>query len=469
MKVFRVLAATVIAAAIVTSMSGTSTAGSAETSRSLKLVADPGAPNIVVVMTDDQRRNTLQTMPVVRSQVRNLGARYLGVIPTSTCCPSRAAFLSGNFAHTTGVYNNFTPGEGGWPTFNASGYETKTLATALDGAGYRTGLVGKYLNEWNQAPDGYVPPGWDVFRGIYVKTGQGGGRYYNYELRGTQPTEVFARTPADYSTDVLADRAVRFVLSTPVDQPLFLMFTPYAPHEPFSPALRDKNSWTPPTAYRNDAVNEQNTMDKPAFMRDLPKVGRDWIERAEDKTGESLRAVDTAVGRLLRALGDRMDNTLFIFMSDNGMQWGEHRMIGKNKPHRWSTEVPLMMRWDGHITPSAVPSLATNVDMTDTILDAVGIPDALATEGISMLDGTRTSLVLEANASIERPAYCGVRLKNWMYVEYSQDAGSELYDYVHDPLELHNLTHNPDAAAKKAEMRALAMDLCSPTPPGFTW
>lgn len=427
-------------------------------------------PNIVVIMTDDQRRNTLQTMPVVRKQIRNVGARYLGVIPTSTCCPSRSSFLSGGFAHTTGVYNNYTPGHGGWPTFNASGYESQTLATALDAAGYRTGLVGKYLNQFNQAPSGYIPPGWDVFRAMSVPGAiNGGGRYYNYQLVGTQPAEIFDRSPADYSTDVLADRAVRFVKSTPDDDPLFLMFTPYAPHEPFTPAPRDKGSWKPKTPYRNAAVNEKFMGDKPAFMHNLPKVDRQWIDRAQDRTGESLRAVDKAVGRLIKVLGPRMDDTLLVFVSDNGMQWGEHRMVRKYKPHRWSTDVPLMLRWDGHIDPGPVPRLATNVDLTATILEAAGQTGALTTEGVSLLGGRRTAMVLEAMSNVDHPPYCGVRLKNWMYVEYADDAGSELYDYVHDPFELHNLTNDPGAAAKKAEMRSLAQTLCSPVPPGFTW
>jgi arylsulfatase A-like enzyme len=379
------------------------------------------------------------------------------------------SFLTGNFAHTTGVYHNTTQGRGGWPTFNASGYESKTLATALSAAGYRTGMVGKYLNEWNQAPVGFVPPGWDVFRALYTAGGQGSGAYYDYELRGTRPPEVFAGTPDDYSTDVLVDRAVRFVSNTPVDQPLFLMFTPYAPHWPSNPAPRDIGSWTPRHLYRNAAVNEQDMSDKPLFMRSLPELDLSQIDRLRDRTGESLRAVDEAVGRIIKVLGPRMDNTLFIYMSDNGLMWGEHRMKLKNKPHRWSTEVPLIVRWDGHIAPGSVPALATNVDMTDTILDAAGIPNALKTEGISLLKGTRKALVLEANASNERPAYCGVRLKNWMYVEYSDNAGSELYNYRHDPLELSNITDDPAVAAKKAKLRSLAVTLCSPTPPGFNW
>ncbi len=122
-------------------------------------VAKP--PNVVVIMTDDQRRNTFQTMPTVRKKLIQKGLKYVGFSPTSACCPARSSFLTAQFAHTTGVYNNVDPTYGGWPAFHASGYEEQTIAVALDDAGYRTGLIGKYMNLWNQAPDDFVPPGWD--------------------------------------------------------------------------------------------------------------------------------------------------------------------------------------------------------------------------------------------------------------------------------------------------------------------
>lgn len=353
MQALRALAALAVAAGLLALVPNTSTAANPDPLADASRVSDP--PNIVVIMSDDQRANTLRTMPVVRQQIRALGTDYEGVIPTSTCCPSRSSLLSGNFSHTTGVYTNSEESHGGWVTFNGSGYESKTLATALHAKGYETGLVGKYLNQWNRAPDGSTPPGWDVFRAIDVPNQvQGGGRYYNYNLRGTEPLEYFGEAKKDYSTDVLADRAVEFVDDAPTHQPLFLMFTPYAPHKPFTPAPRDKNSWTPHNHYRNKAVNERNMSDKPSFLQGLPLIHHSYIDEAQTKSGESLRAVDKAVGRLITAMGPRMNNTLIIYMSDNGVQWGEHRETDKNKPYRWSTDVPLMMRWDGHI-PSGSP------------------------------------------------------------------------------------------------------------------
>ena len=431
------------------------------------LAAELSAPNILVVMTDDQRLHTLQTMPTVRSQLVSKGANYVGMSPTSACCPSRTSFLSGQFSHTTGVYNNVDPEWGGWPQFNESGYEDQNIATELDAAGYHTGLVGKYLNEWNRAPEGFVPPGWDVFRAIYRPTGQGGGRYYDYQLRGTHAPEVFGHAPRAYSTDVLADRAVRFLKSRPTDQPFFLFFTPYAPHKPSIPAPRHEGTWTPAKPYDNAAVNEADMSDKPAFLHGLPKVDRRAIARAQDKTGESLKAVDQAVNRLLRQLAGSMQDTFIVFTSDQGVMWGEHRLSDKYLPYRWATEYPVVMRWDGHITPGHYDRMVANVDLAATILDAAGIAPTWSMGGASVFDVVRSSVVLEAIRVPSHPAYCGVRLRNWLYVDWSGNAGTEMYDYVHDPLETSNLAGKRTYSDKEAELSALTEQLCSPTPPGY--
>lgn len=426
-------------------------------------------PNIVVIMTDDQRRNTFQTMPTVRKKLIQNGLKYVGFSPTSACCPARSALLTAQFAHTTGVYNNVDPVYGGWPAFNASGYEEKTIAVALDAAGYRTGLVGKYMNLWNQAEDGFVPSGWDVFRALWSDVGQGGGRYYDYEIRGTQPTETFQHAESDYSTDVLADRAVRFLRSTPGDQPFFLYFTPFAAHEPSIPAPRDKGSWKADVVYDNPAVNERDMSDKPAFMQSLPKVDRDWIRREQDKTGESLRAVDDAVRRILEALGERRSNTLIIYTSDQGVMWGEHRLDEKYNPYRWATEFPLIMKWGNRFPVDDRNRLVANADVGATILDAADVVPTWPIEGTSVLGPFRSDVVLEAIGIPGQPAYCGLRMKNWLYVHWSGDAGVELYDYKHDPLELTNLAGKLAYAEKETAMHDRAVELCSPTPPGFSW
>jgi len=426
-------------------------------------------PNIVVIMTDDQRPGTLETMPTVQAQLRQLGERFDGVVPTALCAPSRVSFLTGKFAHTTGVYAN-GGATGGWPAFHASGYEDHTVATALEGAGYRTGLVGKYLNYWGQAPAGFVPPGWDVFRAIDSSRGQGAGAYYNYLLRGTGPTETFGSATQDYSTDVLAQRAEDFVTSTPSDQPLFLMFTPSAPHSPFTPAPRDEQLLLKTPWVRDPAMNEADMRDKPAFMQNRPAVRRAAITRMHNRTLRTLAAVDDAVAGIISALGTRAENTLFVFTSDNGYLWGEHRLVGKDRPYEWSSGVPLIMRWDGHIAPGSNGGLAAaNIDVTATILEAAGATAGLDVEGQSVLTTNRRGLLLEGTATGRFPAYCGWRTHRESFVENSDGLGRELYDFSSDPYELVNVASRSRELDTVSKLRAQARLACSPVPPGFAW
>ena len=246
------------------------------------------------------------------------------------------------------------------------------------------------------------------------------------------------------------------------------MFTPFAPHPPFTPANRDLGTWDPPE-YDNPAVNEADMSDKPAFRQNLPDVSRNWIRNAQVKTGESLRAVDEAVSQLITATGSESSNTLFIFMSDNGFLWGEHRLTEKSEPYRWSTDVPLMMRWDDHIAPGTTAGLGANIDVSATILDAAGIPQALPMDGKSLLYSDRPEILLEAMKTSSRPAYCGLRTQRWLYVQYSHGNGTELYDYDTDPLELTNLADRAAYQPVLKHFRSQTKEQCTPKPPGFRW
>ncbi|MGH8938497.1 MAG: sulfatase-like hydrolase/transferase, partial [Actinomycetes bacterium] len=193
-------------------------------------------PNVVVIVTDDQRRDSMQYMPQVQRLLVDRGTRYTqAMVPTSLCCPSRATILTGLYAHSMRVFGNGDVGGarwGGWRRFHRTGMEQRTMGVALRKAGYRTALIGKYLNYFGKYSDpGYVPPGWDVFSTFMADH----GRYYKYMLNdGTHHGEA----PEDYSTDVFAAKATEFVRTTPVGKPLFLVFAPYGPHSPYKPAPR---------------------------------------------------------------------------------------------------------------------------------------------------------------------------------------------------------------------------------------
>ncbi|MCZ3386450.1 MAG: sulfatase [Actinomycetia bacterium] len=431
-------------------------------------VATAAPLNVVVIVTDDQVEGTMDAMPITRDLIRDQGVTLKdGIIPTSTCCPSRTTLLTGQYSRTTGVYRNLGP-NGGWSAFHVGGSEDRTLAVALNDQGYRTGLFGKYLNGFALADPGYVPPGWDSFHTIYdpsSKPALAAGAYYNYELRGTDQTESFGQDPTDYSTDVIAAKSVSFIESTPADQPLFLYFAPTGPHSPFVHAPRHEGLWHREPV--GPAV-KQLTTNAPSFLpQQLVNPAR-MSKHLRDQH-LALMAVDEAVGRIVDALGARADNTLFVYMSDNGLQLGEHGLVNKYSPYSGSTDVPMFLRWDGEITPgSTFRGIITNADLAATIADATGI-SLVNPDGISFFSSQRPDgAVLEATADRNHPAYCGWRTARYLYVSYA-NGEEELYDYRQDPYELINQAEQPDYTDIQAGMRRQAVTGCTPTPPGFNW
>ncbi len=432
-------------------------------------VAAPGRPNIVVIMTDDQPLGRLDAMPAVQALIKQQGVTYPNaMVPSPLCTPSRTSFLTGRYSHETGIYGNKPP-DGGWPTFQARGAESRTLATWLDSKGYETALVGKYLNKFADSEPGYTPPGWDTF----VAHLRGGG-FYDYTLRaqanGSTIDIPYGSAPDEYSTDVLAARAVDTIEGTPAERPLFLVFTPMAPHSPMTPAPRDVGTWPwePPTT---PDVNELDMSDKPPWMQALEPFDEVRLARKTTLQHESLMAVDDAVAAIVSALGDRASNTLFVFTSDNGLMLGSHRLTGKSVPHASSAEVPLLLRWDGHLDPGTQDRrIALNVDITATILRAARVRQPVS--GSSLLrPRTRSGSVLEGIglSSQGSPPYCAWRTRRWLFVEWTANKGRELYDYRTDPYELDNLALDPDYRPQMLSLRRQARAGCSPVPPGFTW
>lgn len=428
-----------------------------------------GRPNIVIILTDDQRRDSMQYMPQVQRLLVDQGTRYTqAMVPTSLCCPSRATILTGLYAHSMRVFGNGDVGGarwGGWPRFHRMGMEKRTMGVALRRAGYRTALIGKYLNYFGKFSEpGYVPPGWDTFSTFMADH----GRYYKYRLNdGTHHGEA----PEDYSTDVFAAKATEFIRTAPAGQPLFLLFAPYGPHAPYKPAPRHAGSmagllpdYTAPTLH-------QKLRTMPRWMRARRHFTKAEVDQMRLGQHESLLSVDEAVGAIHDALRDtgRERDTLYLFMSDNGYFWGEHRIIGKDAPYKDATYIPMVARWDGHI-PTGVTDdrIVLNVDVARTVAAAAGA--SMSTDGLNMF-GTaeRKGFVLEAmNGYNDRPAYCGWRTKHRMFVRWATGE-RELYDYRSDPAERRNLADKPAWKDVRQTMRRKAVKACSPEPPRYNW
>ena len=429
--------------------------------------ADP--PSVVIILTDDQRWDTLDAMPTVQAQLVQHGVRFDNAfVSNSLCCPSRSSILTGLYSHSTGVWRNQPP-FGGWSSFD----DSSTMATWLQGAGYHTGLFGKYLNGyWDGAAVGYVPPGWDR----WVAFSQ--SEYYNYDLSVDGALRSYGSAPGDYSTDVLASETTSFIRSTA--GPLFVYFTPFAPHNPATPSAAHTGDFSDLAPWRPASYDEADMSDKPAWARRLElwnagkQAGKDAFRLDQYR---SLQSVDESVGQIVQALADtgRLSDTMIVFMSDNGLLWGEHRWGTKRVAFEEAIRIPMVIRFDPLTSVGGTESrIALNIDVAPTVFDLAGVrgPSVDGVSLLPLLSGGATSwrqdfLLEHLEKTRDRlPTYCGVRSEQYTYVYYITGE-EELYDLKRDPSEMKNLAGVPKYAAVQAAMRSRTAQLCNPPPPGL--
>jgi N-acetylglucosamine-6-sulfatase len=437
-----------------------------------------GPPDIIVIVTDDQRADTLRSMPRTRE---SLPTRFVNAfVSNASCCASRTTMFTGTYSHTNGVWTNgdgkvgsLRREFGGWRRYSDLQLDRASVALALQHVGYRTGHFGKFLNLFNATSLDELPVGWNEF--LAVGTGRQFAKeelspYYEYSLvgigdDGRYVVERHGTDPADHSTRVVTNHAVDYI-GTMGNEPMFLHVGYPAPHArsfrlPPVPLPRDVNADIdlPRLA---PSVNEADVSDKPRFVakgdiRDLREINR-W-RRA---VARSLLGVDRGVDAILEAQNERdpgLENTLVIFVSDNGRLDGEHRWAGKGIGYEEAIKVPLLVRWAG-APAGAVTSMVANLDIARTIAQVSGMsfggPDSM-----SLLDGGRRSVVLEGLGGDQ--AYCGVRTEARKYVKYAS-GDVEYYNLRRDPYELRN---RPETRAAR-ELHRLARSLCaSNLPPGW--
>ena len=440
-------------------------------------------PNIVLILTDDQRYDELSGMPIVNDELIDKGRSFTnGFVENPLCCPSRATILTGRESNRTDIYDNKPP-HGGYTTFHVEGEESSTIATWLQGAGYYTGLVGKYFNGYTPTRARTAPPGWDVWNATANgkgPNGPAGGTYYEYYVSENGSLSYYGNDPSDYSTDVLADYATRFIDDAPSNEPLFLYFAPRAPHLRARAAPVDRNAFPALAPLRPPSANEADVSDKPAHIRTIPPLtsaemaARDEARRSQFR---SLLAVDRAVGGILEALRStgRLGTTFILFASDNGLSIAEHRWTEKRVPYEESIRVPMIVRYDPatRLTASTDPRFVLNLDIARTFanLANTSAPGARGASFLPLLAGDargwRTDFLIEHYENdVQVPAYCAVRNQQDLYVEY-ETGEQELYDLQADPYELTNLASDPTQATTLSTLHARMAQLCSPPPPGF--
>ena len=426
------------------------------------------APSILLIVTDDQRWDTLWAMPHVRELISDKGTTFDNAfVVNALCCPSRSSILTGNYSHTTGVYRE-TPPFGAFPSFR----DGSTIATWLRSKGYSTALFGKYIDGYQHAAlTGYVPPGWDRWVAFVRST------YQDYKLTVDGAIQSYGSTPADYSTNVLGGFADRFIRQTA--GPIFVEFAPAAPHAPAIPEPRFAGSFASLPPWRPTSFDERDVSDKPSYIRDTPPLDageRSAVDQFRLDQYRTLLSVDHQVQVLIDALREtgRLHNTLIIFTSDNGLSWGEHRWVKKEVPYEESIRVPLIVRYDPLLAagpPQRSAALALNIDIAPTIADVAGVP--ASTDGRSLLpllsdpasaDWRRRFLIEHMEGTNPVPTYCAVRTQRFLFARYVTGE-QELYDLQVDPYEMTNIAGSSPALA--AELHRELNTLCVPAPPGY--
>lgn len=235
--------------ALVVALASTAAACTTDSSRPAVVSGAAGSrPNIVLVLTDDLSMNLLQYLPHVQDMARNGTSFANYTVTDSLCCPSRSSLFTGMLPHDTGVFTNGGI-DGGYGAFHGRGDDKSTYATTLQQAGYRTAMMGKYLNGYDPKTNG-VPPGWNE----WDVAGNGYGEF-NYDLNENGTIKHYGKAPEDYLVDVMAGKAAQFVTDTAAAHtPFAIELATFAPHGPYTPAPRDADAFPGLTAPRGPAV-----------------------------------------------------------------------------------------------------------------------------------------------------------------------------------------------------------------------
>ena len=443
-------------------------------------------PNVVVIVADDLDKKLLRWMPQTRRLISDQGAtfdRYY--VEQSTCCTSRASILSGQYTHNHHVRGNHYPA-GGFFRWHQE-REAEALPTWLEADGYRSALLGKYLNEYPY-PGGYdgtdaektaleefVPPGWQSWFSPVDGT--------PYRQRDTivNVNGVVDTAPRpEFLDQVMGDRLLDLVDGLDDmsfrEGGRFVYYSSYAPHSPYAAPEEYDDKFTDVRYPRTPSFDEADVSDKYGLSGVRGPLSAEKIATIDETFRQRVRSVqvlDANVGALVRRLDAQgtLDNTYIVFTSDNGYNMGEHRLdIAKYNQFEETVSVPLMVRGPGIAAGTHISELTGNIDLAPTIADITGAATPGWVDGVSLLPlltGAATGLPrqhlllsrglipLEKKALsdieefpetvVESPRHArlsdfnAVVTQRWKLVDYTNGTHEELYDLRNDPGELTNL------------------------------
>jgi N-acetylglucosamine-6-sulfatase len=462
-------------------------------------------PNIVMVMTDDQDVPSVDVaMPKLQRELGDSGTAFSNyVVTTPKCCPARASYLTGQYGHNNGVLENN-------PGYEALKDRKNVLPAWLQEAGYRTAHVGKFLNGYDRrsgTKQGLKPaPGYDKWYAMLRPY-----RYYDYDVT-VNGTEVhYGKGKRAYSTRILTKYAKQFVdHSAPRNHPFFLDLSYWAPHSERTqakrtggcngssiPSPKDLDAFSGTEAPEPPSFDEDDVSDKPSWIRNLPPLNgsdRATIERDYRCRLASLVDVDRGIGQIYKRIkhAGELDNTVFVFTSDNGFFQGEHRIVkGKGLPYDEAIKVPMIVSLPsglgGDSAPSTVSEPVASIDIAPTLLELAQADPCRKGGKCRTLDGRSMLPLLEGgsdawpadrgieieseDASHTPCAYISIRTTQYLLAKYDERPGGgtcgpqdervrELYDLGADPFELDNL-HPAPVVEPALEERLDALRGCS--------
>jgi arylsulfatase A-like enzyme len=394
-------------------------------------------PNILIIITDDHRRDAgYSRMTEFDQRFRQEGTQFTEALATTPlCCPSRASIMTGQYTHNHGVWGNDPTAAPylKWLAPEAMDHDTTIQRYAHD-VGYRTALFGKFLNKY---PMELSPPHFDTWA-YFTNSGisYSGGKWN---------VDGEVQTVSNYHTTYMSDRAVEFIETT--DQPWLLYLATAAPHPPYKAQAKyedaDVGSWN-----GNPATEETDRSDKPGWVKKLNATEKDGRE-VRKKQIRTLYSVDDMIGEVFAALdaAGETESTLAFFLGDNGYTWAEHGVIDKRSPYRQSVRIPFFARWPGHFDQGEDTRLVGTIDILPTILEALGITAEHTVDGRSLLGNhERTEILMEFAEESGVPTWASIYTKDYQFIQIYRDDGKvtfrEYYDLDADEWQLENLLHN---------------------------
>ena len=455
-----------------------------------------------MITTDDQAAETFRRryMPRTVGMFERGGTVFRnGIATPPLCCPARAGFLTGQYPHNHGVFRNH-------PGYRDLVDPELVLPAWLQARGYRTGLVGEYLNRYVETYGNEPAPGYDRWFGVAKRA------YLDYEVSVDGETRGYGSRPGDYQTTVLSREASRFAAeSVEAGEPFFLWLTYLAPHDRRNKGGRCPDQTPQPRADadfyrslgsplpRDASFDEADVSDKPADVTQLPSIGPGDARLIELRwicTLATLAEVDRGIGRILDTLAAHGadDDTIVVFFSDNGAFYGEHRIRrGKVRPYDPAARVPFAVRVPakfrrGADQPGEIAQPAGILDLAPTLLDYAQATPCLEGEPVAgetlcrrmdgrslrgMLEGNRVNWPADRGLLMElRPKcfpYQAIRTRGYLYSRPTPGADAtcpaidELYDLRTDPLELDNIADDemPGAAQTELNERLDSLARCS--------